>query len=190
MRVCSERTKERADPRHTILPLPPHYHVRGEMAVLVSGRKRAFAALDETIAYSSFSGCSASTDSSRPPRPRRLTFLGLEDGGVSAIHTSRGGPAMPTTGGDRGGGFAPAHRRNLEPAHNNYQTLSKAIAAARQRNASGGNTAGSRPTVPTQEGESWGMDLHLRQATTLIPRSAITIRNPRLTDTLRWIASL
>ncbi len=54
------------------------------------------------------------------------------------------------------GGFAPAHRRSLEPAHNNNQTLSKVIAAARQRNASGGNTAGSRPTVPTQKGKSWG----------------------------------
>jgi hypothetical protein len=63
---------------------------------------------------------------------------------------------MPATGGDRGGGFAPAHRRNLLPAHNNNQTLSKVIAAALQHNASGDNTAGSRPREPTQEGESWG----------------------------------
>jgi hypothetical protein len=127
MRVCSERTKERAGPRRTVLPLPPHYHLRGETAVLVSGRKRAYAASDEPHADSSPSGDSSSTDSSRPPRPRQSTFLELGDGGVSAIYTSRGGPAMPTTGGDRGGGFAPAHRRNLKPAHNNNQTLSNVI---------------------------------------------------------------
>jgi hypothetical protein len=46
MRVCSERAKERAGPRHTILPLPPHYHVRGERAVPVRGRKRTFTALN------------------------------------------------------------------------------------------------------------------------------------------------
>ncbi len=56
---------------------------------------------------------------------------------------------MPATGDVRGDGFAHAHRRNLEPAHNNNQSLSKVIAAALQRNVSGGNTAGSRPTVPT-----------------------------------------
>jgi hypothetical protein len=156
MRVCIERCKERAGPRHIILPLPPHYHVRGERAVLVRGRKRPTTALDETIVYSSASDGSSSTDSSRLPRFRRPILLELENEGVSARHTSRGGPAMPTTGGDRGGGFAPAHRRNLEPAHSNNQTLSKVIAAARQRNASSSNTAGSRPSVPTQEGENWG----------------------------------
>jgi hypothetical protein len=157
MRVCSERAKERAGPRHTVLPLPPNYHVRGERAVLVRGRKRPIAALDETIAYSPVSDASSSTDSSRSPRPRRPTFSELKDGGVSAIHTSRGGTAMLTTGGgDRGGALAPAHHRNLEPAHNNNQTLSKIIVAARQRNASGGKTADSRPRVPIQEGESWG----------------------------------
>jgi hypothetical protein len=67
MRVCSERAKERAGPRHTVLPLPPHYHVRGEKAVLVSGGIRFYAALDETIAYSSPSGDSSFTDSSRHP---------------------------------------------------------------------------------------------------------------------------
>ncbi len=35
MRVCIERCKEQAGPRHTILPLPPNYEVRGERAVLV-----------------------------------------------------------------------------------------------------------------------------------------------------------
>jgi hypothetical protein len=72
MRVCSERAKERAGPRHTILPLPSHYHVRGERAVLVSGRKRPITALDETPAFSSVSDDRASTDSSRPPRFRCL----------------------------------------------------------------------------------------------------------------------
>ncbi len=76
--------------------------MRGERAVLVSGRKRAYAALDEPHADSSPSGDSSSTDSSRPPRSRQPTFLELGDGGVSAIYTSRGGPAMPATGGDRG----------------------------------------------------------------------------------------
>ncbi len=124
--------------------------------MLVSSRKRPITALDETAAFSSVSNGSASTDSSRPPRFCRSTKLELEDERGSARHTSRGGPAMPTTGGDRGGGLAPAHRRNLEPAHSYKQTLSKVIAAARQRNASSGNTAGSRLSVPTQEGESWG----------------------------------
>jgi hypothetical protein len=69
MRVCSERCKEQAGQRHTILPLPPHYyHVRGDRTVLVSGRKRPITALDETAAFSSVSDGSASTDSSRPPR--------------------------------------------------------------------------------------------------------------------------
>ncbi len=63
---------------------------------------------------------------------------------------------VPVTGGDRGGGSAPAHRRNLGPAHNNNQTLSKVIAVALQRNASGGITLGGRPTLPAPEGGSWG----------------------------------
>jgi hypothetical protein len=88
---------------------------------------------------------------------------------------------MPATDGDRGGGFAPAHRRNLDAAHSNNQALSKVIAAARQRNSSSGNAAGSRPSMPTQEGEV-GVDLHLRLAT--------TFTNPHLTDTLRWITNL
>ncbi len=122
----------------------------------MSGRNRAYPAFDETIAYSSLSDDSSSTDSSRPPRPRRPTFLEMEYGRVSTIYTSRAGPVMPANGDVRGGGFAPAHRRNLVPALNNNQTLSKVIAAARQRKASGSNTAGSRPTVPIQEEESWG----------------------------------
>ncbi len=48
MRVCIERCKEQAGPCHTILPLPPNYEVRGERAVLVSGRKRPITAVDET----------------------------------------------------------------------------------------------------------------------------------------------
>jgi hypothetical protein len=39
---------------------------------------------------------------------------------------------MPTQWNDRGGGLAPAHRRNLYPAHSDNQTLSKVIAAAPQ----------------------------------------------------------
>jgi hypothetical protein len=184
MRVCSERAKERAGPRHTILPLPPHYHVRGERAVLVRGRKRPITALDETIAYSSVSDGSSSADSSRPPRFRRPTLLELEDEGVSARHTSREGPAMPTTGGDRGGGFAPAHRRNLDAAHSNNQTLQRAsvMPAAVIPRVAGHQCLPKRGRV--------GVDMHLRKATTLIPRSAITITNPHLTDTLRSITNL
>jgi hypothetical protein len=190
MRVCNERCKQRAGPRHTILPLPPHYHVRGERAALVSGRKRPITALDETPAFSSVSDGSASTDSSRPPRFRRSTKLEQKDEWVSSRHTAVGGPAMPATEGDRGGGFAPAHRRKLDVAHsNNNQTLSKVIASARQRNASSGNTAGSRPSMPTHKGEV-GVDLHLRQATTLTLRLATTTTNPHLTDTLRRIMNL
>jgi hypothetical protein len=165
MRVCIERCKERAGPRHTILPLPPHYHVRGERAVLVSGRKRPITALDETPEFSSVSDDSVSTDSSRPPRFRRSTKLERKDEWVSARNTSGGGPAMSATEGDRGGGFSPAHRRNLDAAPRNNQALSKVIAAALKRNASSGNAAGSRPSMPTHEGEV-GVDLHLRKATT------------------------
>jgi hypothetical protein len=100
IRVCSERAKKRAGPRHTILPLPPHYPMRGERAVHVRGRKRTFTALNEPHASSTPGSESSSSDSSRPPRPRRPTYVELEDGGVRAIYTRRGGPAVPTTGGD------------------------------------------------------------------------------------------
>ncbi len=85
-------------------------------------------------------------------------------------------PSMPTQRDDRGGGFAPAHRRNLDPAQSDNQTLSKVIAAAPQPNASGGGYVGSRPSMPTQKGEV-GVDRHLRKATTLALRLAITITN-------------
>jgi hypothetical protein len=102
-------------PRHTILPLPPHYyHVRGERAVLVSGRKRPITAVDETPEASSVSGDSATTDSSVPPRFRRSRNLGREDARGRAGRASGDRPAMPATEGGRGGGFAPAHRRNLD----------------------------------------------------------------------------
>ncbi len=87
MRVCIERCKERAGPRHTILSLPSHYHVRHEREVLVSGRKRPITAVDKTPEFSFVSGDSASTDSSRPPRFRRSTKLELEDEWGSARHS-------------------------------------------------------------------------------------------------------
>jgi hypothetical protein len=62
---------------------------------------------------------------------------------------------MPTTEGDRGGELAPAHRRNLGPAHGNNLALSKVIAAARQRNASEAGTADGRPTLSAPDGGSW-----------------------------------
>jgi hypothetical protein len=96
---------------------------------------------------------------------------------------------MPATEGDRGGGFAPAHVRNLDATHSNNQALSKDIVAARQRNASGGYAAGSRPSMPTQEREV-GVDLHLCKATNSTLRWATTITNPHLTDTLWWITNL
>ncbi len=83
---------------------------------------------------------------------------------------------MPTQRDYRGGGFAPAHRRNLDPAHSDNKTLSKVIAAASQPNASGGGYVGSRPSMPIQEGEV-GVGRHLRKATTLTLRLAITITN-------------
>jgi hypothetical protein len=189
MRVCIERCKEQADPRHTILPLPPHYHVRGERAVLVSGSKRPITALDEMPVFSSVSDDSASTDSSRPPQLRRSTKLELEDEWGSARHTSGGRPAMPATEGDREGGFAPAHRRSLDSAHSNNQALSKVIAAARQRNASSGNAAGSRPSMPTHEGGSWGGSAPA-QSNNFDPALDNNYYEPHLTDTLRWIMIL
>jgi hypothetical protein len=123
---------------------------------MVRGRKRPIGALDETIAFSSVSDPSSSTDSSRPPRFRRSAFLEPEDEGVSARHTSGVGPAMPTTGDDRGGGFAPAHRRTLGPAHGSNRALSKVIAAAYLQNASEAVTADGRPTLPAPEGGRWG----------------------------------
>ncbi len=57
-------------------------------------------------------------------------------------NTSGGEPATPATEGDRGGGFAYAHRHNLDAAPRNNQALSKGIAAALQRNSSSGNAAG------------------------------------------------
>jgi hypothetical protein len=96
---------------------------------------------------------------------------------------------MPATEGGRGGGFAPAHRRNLNAARSNNQALSEVIAAALQRHADSVNAAGSRPSLPTQEGKV-GADLHLRKATTLTLRLAITIMNQHLTDILRWIMNL
>ncbi len=96
---------------------------------------------------------------------------------------------MPATEGDREGGFAPAHCRNLDAARSNNQALSKDIAAASQRNTSSGNAAGSRPSMPTQEGKV-GVNLHQRKATTLTLRLATTITSPHLTVTLRWITNL
>ncbi len=99
-----------------ILPLPPHYHVRGERAVLVSGRKRPITALDEPHARSSSSSDSSSSTGSRLPRPCPASSIGLVDDVASAGNISGGRPAVPTTGGGRG---APAHCSNLVPAHAN-----------------------------------------------------------------------
>jgi hypothetical protein len=116
MRVCIERCKERAGSRHTILPLPPHYHVRGERAVLVSGRKRPITALDEPHARSSSSSDSSAYTGSRLPQPCPASSIGLVDDVASAGNASGGRPAVPTTGGGRG---APAHCSNLVSAHAN-----------------------------------------------------------------------
>ncbi len=86
---------------------------------------------------------------------------------------------MPATEGGRGGGFAPAHRLNLHAARSNYQALSVVIAAALQRHANSAHAAGSRPSMPTHEGEV-EVDLYLRKATTLTLRLAITVTNHTL----------
>ena len=96
---------------------------------------------------------------------------------------------MPIQRDDRGGGFAPAHRRNLDPAHSDNQTLSKVIAAAPQPNASGGGYVGSRPSMPTQKGESWG-GLAPAQSNKFDPALGNNYYEPHLTDTLRWITNL
>ncbi len=97
---------------------------------------------------------------------------------------------MPATEGDRGGGFAPAHRRNLDAVHSNNQALSKDIAAARQRNASSGNAAGSRPSMPTQEGESWGGSAPA-QSNNFDPALGNNYYEPTPNGyTLRWITNL
>ncbi len=114
MRVCIERCKERSGPRHAILPLPPHYHVRGERAVLVSGRKRPITASDEPRARSSSSSDSSASTGSRLPQPCPASSIGLGDDVASAGNASGGRPAVPTTGGGRG---APTHCSNLVPAH-------------------------------------------------------------------------
>jgi hypothetical protein len=123
---------------------------------MIRGRKRPIGASDETIAFSSVSDPSSATEDSRPPRFRRSRNLEPEDEGVSASRTSGGGTVMPTTEDDRGGELAPAHRRNLGPAHGNNLALSKVIAAACQRNASEAGTADGRPTLSAPEGGSWG----------------------------------
>jgi hypothetical protein len=119
MRVCIERCKERAGPRHTILPPPPHYYVRGEGSVLVSGRKRPITAVDEPHARSSPSSDSSASTGSRLPRPCPASSIGLGDDVASAGNASGGRPAVPTTGGSRG---APAHDSNLVPAHASNNT--------------------------------------------------------------------
>jgi hypothetical protein len=137
--------------------------------VMIRGRKRPIGALDETIAFSSVSDPSSATEDSRLPRFRRSRNLEPEDEGISARRTSGGGPAMPTSEGDIGGELAPAHRRNLVPAHGNNLAMSKVIAAARQRNASEAGTADDRPTLSAPEGEV-GVDRHPRERQ-LLPRA-------------------
>ncbi len=44
---------------------------------------------------------------------------------------------------------------NLDAAQSNNQALSEVIAAAFQRHANSAHAAGSRPSMPTREGESW-----------------------------------
>jgi hypothetical protein len=157
MRVCIERCKELAGPRHTILSMPPHYHVRGERAVLVSGRKRPITALDETPEFSSVGDDSVSTEAlGRPDSAVLQSWIGKMNGEAPETPQVVSQRCLPLNEGDRGGGFAPAHRRNLDAAHSNNQALFEVIAAARQRNASSGNAAAGRPSMPAQEGESWG----------------------------------
>ncbi len=121
--------------------------------MLVSGRKRPITAVDETPESSSVSGDSATTDSSVPPRFRRSRNLGREDDRGRSRRALGDRPAMPATEGGRGGGFAPAHRRNLDAARSNNQALSEVML---QRHANSAHAAGSRPSMPTYEGESWG----------------------------------
>ncbi len=124
--------------------------------MLVSGRKRPITAVDDTPEASSVSGDSATTVSSVPPRFRRSRNLGRKDDRGRAERASGDRPAIPATEGGRGGGFAPAHRLNLDAARSNNQALSEVIAAALQRHTNSTHAAGSRPSMPTHERESWG----------------------------------
>ncbi len=189
MRVCIERCKEQAGPRHTILPLPPNYEVRGERAVLVSGRKRPITAVDETPEASSVSGDSVTTDSSVPPRFRRSRNLGRKDDRGRAERASGDRPAMPATEGGRGMDLHPRIVATSMPRAvitTLYSRLllqrSSVMPTALMPRVAGHRCLPARGKV--------GVDLHLCKATTLSLRLIITIMNPHLTDILRWMMIL
>jgi hypothetical protein len=160
MRVCIER----AGPRHTILPLPPHYHARGERAVLVSGRKRPITALNEPHARSFSSSDSSASTGSRLPRPCPASSIGLVDDVASAGNASGGRPAVPTTGGGR---EAPAHCSNLVPAHANNNMFPRMAIILFPRVATI-----LFPRMATTLFPRVAIILFLRVTTTLFPRMA------------------
>jgi hypothetical protein len=63
---------------------------------------------------------------------------------------------VSTTLGERGGGAAPAQRRNLSPAHGNRQATYRDVLVEHSGAASGEPAAGSGPTGPATEGRRGG----------------------------------
>ncbi len=128
--------------------MQPYYHVGGERAEPPRGRKRAFEAGNEPSSRSSPSSVSSRSSGSRPSQPYRPSLIEPGDGGESARRTAGGGLAVPTTVSDRGGGAAPAQRRNLSPAHGNSPNTYQDIEGAQSEAASGEHAAAGGPAEP------------------------------------------
>jgi hypothetical protein len=154
--VAARRKKATGSRPASLQIMPPYYHVGGERAEPPRGRKRAFAAGNEPSSRSSPSSVSSRSSDSRPSQPYRPSIIGPGDGGESARRTAGSGLAVPTTVGDRGGGSAPAQRRNLSPARSNKTTLYKSVVMGQSGAASGEPAAGGGSTVPVRASNRGG----------------------------------
>ncbi len=154
--TVAARHKKAKSSRPASLQMPPYYHIGGERAEPPRGRKRTFEAGNESSLRSSPSSVSSRSSSSRPSQPYRPSLIGPGDGGESVRRTAGGGLAVPTTVGERGGGSAPAQRRNLSPAHGDKHATYRSVVMGRGGAASGKPAAGGGSMVPATVGERGG----------------------------------
>jgi hypothetical protein len=91
-------------------------------------------------------------------KDRRATYRDVlveRSGAASGEPAAGSGPTGPATEGERGGGAAPAQRRNLSPARGNGPTTFRSE-VERSGAASGEPAAGSGPTGPATGGRRGG----------------------------------
>ncbi len=77
--------------------------------------------------------------------------------------------AVPFTVGDRGGGFSPAQRRNLSPAHGDKPATYRSVLMGHSGAASGEPAAGGGSTVPARASDRGGGEAAPAQRRNLSP---------------------